>query len=287
MAAPIFLIRRDIAILVMVHSFGGCTAEQVARRRFSTLKGLRVCYRRLAKLINQGYLSCRRLPAMTGVGSGKNFLTVTPRGRLIAAAVEGISVSDLTRSRTNAPRFIEHHLAIGDTRIAFEQAAERSPLFSMLEWRGDRQLFIRVDAEEADPGRNLAPDSSFILALANGGSQMFYLEQDTGSLTNRSRMRARLHGYLVSARTSHVPVLFVTTTNERLTALAELVVDAAKLEALSPQVVWLTTTERLALNDALHGRVWQVVGVSELQAIADALRNPLAGPHATQRGLSS
>lgn len=285
-AAPIFLIRRDIAILTMVHSFGGCTAEQAARRLFSTLKGPRVCYRRMAGLINQGYLSCRRLPAMTGVGSGKNFLTVTPRGRLIVATAQGVLVSDLSRSRTSAPRFVEHHLAIGDTRIAFELAAERSSLFSIAEWRGNRQTSIRVDGNEAEHNSLLTPDSSFTLNLVSGGSQSFYLEQDTGSLTNRNRMRARLHGYQVAAQTSRVPVLFVTTTNERLAALAELVLDAAKPEALSPNVVWLTTTERLVLGDALHGRVWKVAGVSELQAITDILRDPLTGPHAPQGGPS-
>lgn len=207
---------------------------------------------------------------MTGVGSGKLFLSLTPRGRSVAAAAQGLGVHTLPRVRANSPRFIEHHLAIGDTRIALELAADRSPLFAISEWCGDRQLVITV-IEAGKANVVLVPDSSFNLLVAGRRGSQLLLEQDTGSLTNRPRMKARLLGYLRHARSAQVLVLFVTTTEERVTALAKLTADAGKADGLDARVVWFATNQRVRLGDPLHERIWQVPGVLAPVAIADIL----------------
>lgn len=270
-AAPIFLINRDIAIILMVQSFGGCTIEQIAKRLFPSLNSDRSCYRRVAELVGYGYLATRRLPAASGVGSGKQFLSVTPKGRVAVAAALAVPISDLTRFRANAPRFIEHHLAIGNTRIAFEIAAQHSGLFTVLDWSGDRA--VQLSAEVGGPkGREtliLKPDSAFTIGLPDGRTQQFFLEQDMATMTARGRMKARLHGYLVAARSRPIPVLFVTTTRERLRARRDLAQETAAQHNLNARTIWLTTTDQLATKDALHSPIWVIPGVEHSMAVSD------------------
>ncbi|MBI2334304.1 replication-relaxation family protein [Candidatus Daviesbacteria bacterium] len=142
MSAQIILTKRDMAIIVMVYLFGGCSSAHVAKRIFPTLKSPRVSYRSIARLTHAGYLDSRRLPSSTGVGSGRLFLSVGPKGRAVVAQALGVSASDLARSRIDAPRFIDHHLAICDTRVNVELAVERSNLFTLIEWSRDRQVEV-------------------------------------------------------------------------------------------------------------------------------------------------
>ncbi len=163
-AQVITLTKRDIATTVMVYLFGGCSTDHVAKRLFPGLKSSRACYRHVAELVNQGYLLTQRLPSLSGVGSGKNFLTLAPKGKPVVAQALGLSVSELSRSRIDAPRFIEHHLSICDTRVNFELAVERSNLFTLLEWTRDRDVEIKGKDNQ---GKEfiLTPDGAFTLAV--------------------------------------------------------------------------------------------------------------------------
>ena len=269
-AAPIFLLKRDISIIQMVQSFGGCTVEQVSRRLFPTLTSSRACYRRVAELVSKGYLSARRLASLSGIGSGKHFLMPTPRGRGIVAAALGVRTSELKRLRATAPRFIEHHLAVGDTRIAFEISAERSGVFTFVEWLGDRE--VEVSAElEGPKGKvrvSLTPDSTCTVGLPDGRTQQFFLEQDMATMTSRTRMKTRLHGYLVACSHHSIPVLFVTTTAERLRALSELALEIAQQHQLNARVIWLTTAPQLAAEDALTSPIWIIPGQSGATSVS-------------------
>lgn len=144
MSAQIILTKRDVAIITMVYLFGGCSTAHVAARLFSALKSPRVSYRRIAELVQQGYLLGRRLPSSSGVGSGKNFLTLGPKGKPVVALALGLSESELARSRIDSPRFIEHHLAICDTRVAFELGAEKSRVVTVVEWSRDREVEVTL-----------------------------------------------------------------------------------------------------------------------------------------------
>lgn len=282
MATPILLIQRDVAILSMVHAFGGCTADQVAKRLFPSLRGPRMCYRRIAGLVHSGYLVGQRLPAATGVGSGKNFLTLTPRGRGVVAAAQGLGVKELPRSRAKSPRFIEHHLAIGDTRIAFELAGERSPAIRVSEWLVDRRTVI----ESTGPGEEavtLVPDGAFTLTRGGASSIEALLEQDTGTLTNRARMRTRLLGYLRYTQTSPALVLFVTTTMARLASLVALALETRLGNGSDRRSIWFTTCQSMAAGNPLFGPIWQVPGNRTPVALA-AVFGPSEGLQAASGG---
>ena len=81
------LTARDLEILAMIFHYDGLVVDLV-RRRFWPSPGARsACYDRLARLIADGYLQATRLPSLTGVGSGRTFLTIGGRGRRELAAM--------------------------------------------------------------------------------------------------------------------------------------------------------------------------------------------------------
>src|SRR6266508_101857 len=100
----------------MVHNYGGCPVNHIKDRLFGDLKSLRVVYREISDLIEDGWLAARRLPSTSGIGSGKTFLTVTPAGRAVVAQALGLQRSELGRSRLDSPKLIQHHLAICSAR---------------------------------------------------------------------------------------------------------------------------------------------------------------------------
>src|SRR5581483_2010131 len=106
--APLILTQRDVLLIEMVYDYRGTTIKTLHRKFFpSNTKGsTRACYRRIAALVRAGYLCSRRLPAETGVGSGKAFLTVGPASRPILAETLGLSPSELARTRLAAPAVI-------------------------------------------------------------------------------------------------------------------------------------------------------------------------------------
>src|SRR4051794_30256334 len=114
------LTRRDVDVIVMTHSYAGCTVQQVRRRFFPTAGARSACYARVHRLIKDGYIVGRRLPSQTGVGSGRAFLTAGRSARPIIAAALGIAPPELGRSRARRPAIIEHHLAICDMRLSVE-----------------------------------------------------------------------------------------------------------------------------------------------------------------------
>ena len=101
------LTNRDLSILVFTWSFGGVTADLICKRHFHAGPGvLRACYRRIARLIGQGLLTCTRLPSSTSVGSGKAFPTLGKAARPILTEALGFSSSaELGRIRMAGPGF--------------------------------------------------------------------------------------------------------------------------------------------------------------------------------------
>lgn len=115
---------RDLAILDMVYSYAGCTTGQIGRRFWPAATSLTACYRRIAHLVDVGLLHDQRLPSVSGVGSGKRFLTLGPAGRNIIAQRRGTAVR--ATSDHVPPLFVDHHVTIGDFRLAHESAASGS-----------------------------------------------------------------------------------------------------------------------------------------------------------------
>lgn len=134
MTATIYthLTDRDLSILRMAYEYDGVSIENVRTRFFPSPGARTPCYRRLAYLVEHGFLTSTRLPSLNGTGSGKAFLTIGPTSRPILAQMLGLSRSDLSRNKMDSPMFIAHHLALCDIRLAFEMAADRKTLSSYL-----------------------------------------------------------------------------------------------------------------------------------------------------------
>ena len=56
---------RDLAIIRMVYEYEGCTIEHIRRRLFKSSGASSSCYRRIARLVKQGFLKRTRLPSLT------------------------------------------------------------------------------------------------------------------------------------------------------------------------------------------------------------------------------
>lgn len=97
------LTNRDLAIIRMVYEYEGCAIDHIRTKLFSSPGAHSSCYRRIAYLIHQGFLTSIRLPSLTGVGSGKAFLTIGPQARPILTQMLGLSRSELTYNRMAAP----------------------------------------------------------------------------------------------------------------------------------------------------------------------------------------
>src|SRR5437667_6859960 len=88
--------QRDICLLIMAYLYLGCSIPQRRKAFFRSTQGGRAkCYERVARLVELGLLLSTRTPSLTGVGSGKAFLTIAPKAKLLVAQALGIQVSEL------------------------------------------------------------------------------------------------------------------------------------------------------------------------------------------------
>src|SRR5437868_916361 len=94
----LLLSERDINILMFIHFYNGCTVEHLRRRFFRTVWGRSACYARIRRLCEAQYLESKRLPSMSGVGSGKAFLTIGALGRSVVSDALSIPLADVDRS---------------------------------------------------------------------------------------------------------------------------------------------------------------------------------------------
>lgn len=256
---PLVLTQRDIQILIWTYELRGCTADHIRFRFFPTPGARSACYTRIQKLVDAEYLASLRLPARYGIGSGKAFLTPGPGARPVLAEILGLSRAELGRIRMDAPPVIAHHLAICDTRLAVELAAERSSVFTLREWHGDGAVSLRVTDPKTESTIPLIPDSSFVLALPDGTEQTFLLEQDMGTVAAK-RMRTRFRGYLSRPAELMAPVLIVAPDRGRLVALTAWAVEEARTPRTDPTVFWLSTARQLTPETVIAAPIWQVAG---------------------------
>lgn len=250
------LTQRKLHILLMVYEYGGVTLDHIRRRFWPNSRSHSPCSERISGLVKVGYLESRRLPALNGVGSGKAFLTLGPKGRPILAQVLGLSSSELGRIRLQSPQFIAHHLAICDFRLSVGMAVEMSDIFEVKEWVFDRELEIKVKDPKTEKGLLLIPDAGFTLAL-DGTEQPFYLEIDMGTVS-AERLRAKIRGYLASEGST--PVMFVTVDRIRAADIARYAREEAQVLNGDPTIFWLTTKDRVTEGTVVDAPIWQVVG---------------------------
>lgn len=269
---PLQLTARDLAVLEMVRSYHGCTTEQIHARFWRRGSSPSACYRRIALLVNAGYLAAHRLPALSGVGSGKRFLTLGTLGRGHLARREGTRSTTRPVHEAVTPLFAEHHLAIGDFRIALELAAGLSTDVQLLDWTTEAKLRgepLRVEdtSHGGTKGQviTVVPDGVFTL---NHGSrhQRCLLEMDMGTIAPR-RLRLKIRGYLLVETPYILPVFFVVPGESRAMQLSQMVCAEAKSLSRTPSTFFITTRHRVTPETILFFPIWEQVGVSGRRAI--------------------
>ncbi len=265
----------------MVYSYDTCSADHICARFFgcdnySGKYGPRVaCYRRIAKLRQEGYLVTYRLPSVTGVGSGKSLLGLGPKGRKLLGEQLELPVSELKRlKQVVTPILGAHHLAICDVRLSLELACQRTPSLS-LEWVSERELRIPPVIKVSDPRPHsegvsfpeipLIADGRFTLCLPDGAAQTFELEVDLGTIPSK-RMLSKLAGYFGLSQKTHVLVLWVVPDQRRLEAIRSWALSLSHELGADPSIFWITRKELLTPETVLDP-IWQVVGGPESHAL--------------------
>jgi hypothetical protein len=249
---------RDMRIITMVYEYEGCGVDHL-RARFFPPQSHTPCYRRIAQLINQGYLQSSQIPAPTGLG--KAFITLGAKARPVLRSLLKVGASSLRRARLHASRYIAHHLALCDVHLAFDLATLFSPVFTLAAWIGEgalRQSPVRVP--DPTTGRTLCavPDAAFTLSLPDGTAASFALELDRGTVPLDRIKTQKLRVYLL--RKEHrVPVLFVVPNKQRLAAIAHVALEEAAALQANPTTIWLTQQADMTPETVL-ATPWVVVG---------------------------
>jgi hypothetical protein len=274
----LMLTDRDLHILAMSHHYGGVAVDHVRQRFFrSPGKGAQsACYARLARLLAAHYLASQRLPATSGIGSGKLFLTPGPKARPVLAKMLGVSRTELARFRTDSPTFVPHHLALCDVRLALEIAAERSAVFTLQEFLGDhelRQRPIKVTDPTTKKTLSFVPDGLFTLELTSGRTQTFLVEMDMATVSPR-RCREKFAAYLLWATKERGPILFITLDQRRADSLARYATEEAAKLSGDPTIFWITTKEQIAETTILDRPIWRIVGGPVAIALVETVLLP-------------
>lgn len=262
---------RDIDILLMIYRYGGCAISHVFGRFWPSSSRLRPgnsCYRRVHQLMDAECLSVKRLPSLSGLGAGRAFLTLGPKGRRVLAEFLDLPKSELQRLRHIETPFIgAHHLAICDFRLSLELACADSDRIELVEWITERELRIppvlRIKDPRPSPGQTAAQipligDGEFRLHFHDGTEASLRLEMDMGTIPAK-RMRARLRAYLAHARADERPVLWVVPDNHRLRSLAGWCEEEAAFLAADPTIFWVGLAGDID-HSTILGPIWQVVG---------------------------
>lgn len=279
--AHLSLTQRDIEILWTTYRFAGCSTDHIRQRFFPTRGARSACYTRIALLASAGYLSTKRLPSLTGIGSGKQFLTPGPKSRPVLAKLLGLTRTQLGRFRMDSTPVITHHFALCDFRLALEIACERSRLFRLEEFRGDYELGrspIKVKDPKTRDTIVFVPDAVFTLSLRDQIEQTFVLEIDLGTVS-RKRTREKLRGYLLKDKQDRFPILYVTINQARSDQIIRWATEESdKLSAADPTIFWVTRKAWVDSERILNYPIWTIPGVPNPLALSSAAETDPA-PH--------
>lgn len=279
MASSAHLTNRDLAILLMAWNYAGVTVEHIRHRFFPTPGARTPCYRRVNFLVEHEFLASQRLPAQSGIGSGKAFLTLGPQGRPIVAELLGLSRTEIGRgTRAAAPLVIHHHLAVCDTRLSFELSCEQSDIFNLEEWLGDGEVMLRVKDPKTRKDAPVIPDSTFTLALPDDSHQQFYVEQDNSTIpVKRIKTKIRCYFALHEAGDTN-PILFVVLDERRRDYIAKWAVEEAEeVRGADPTIIWTALKGELTQQTVLTKPIWRIVGGPAAVSLTDLVVGNTAG----------
>jgi hypothetical protein len=255
---------RDVAILTMTAYYDGLTVQQIRRRFWPNFGSRSPCYRRIAYLIEAGYLRAVRLPSASSLGSGPSWLTVGPAAYPILTEYLGLTPAELKRLRRSfVPMFWAHEVGLRDFRLTVELGCAALNGVALKEWTTEAELKkhpikVRPDGE-GRPGLELVPDGRFELSLGRR-TQRFYVEYDRGTIMAPRRFKAKLRAYFLHLRVSPAPVLFLVPDAARLRAIERWAREEAAELGTDPTIIWIAQSEQLTRESVLTSPVWQIVG---------------------------
>lgn len=266
----LFLTQRDSYVLHMVYDYHGCAVEHIHARLWPDASQLSTCYRRVARLLAAGYLSAQRLPSLTGVGSGKAFLTIGPLGRSLLVRLLDVPLSDVTRQSDpfSSVFYPTHHLRLCDVRCALELAAARITGTTVADFLPEVELRKRpirisdtytVNGKEKQRTITLVPDGAFRLTQA-GQMRRLLLEVDLGTIVP-ARLALRLRGYLrLQTLSATIPLLFITTTDQRVVQILNIVSREAVALHIDSTPIFVTTLDQVSADAVLTAPIWRQAG---------------------------
>ncbi|MFN0071277.1 MAG: replication-relaxation family protein [Chloroflexota bacterium] len=264
----IVITRRDVASMVMIHTYDGCLVQDIWRRFYPSSGARAAVYTRLQRLAEAGYLARHQLPALYGRGSGRTFLTLGPKGRQMLAEHLELPRTELKRLRElTAPLLGAHHGAINAFRVSLELACESAAVHC--EWTNERELrnppTVRIEDPQTHALVALIHDGVFRLTLAGGLSQDYALEMDMGTMAPK-RMRSKLRAALLHGRDDPKPVLYIVPDRPRADLLSKWTIEEAGVLDVDPSVIWISCRDDIDEHCILTP-CWQVVGVAEPQSL--------------------
>ncbi len=265
---------RDIAILLALAKYYVLSRPQVQRLCFTSDVSGRVTRRRLqllvdARLINrQQMLFC----APHG-GMPATVYFPAPLGNELLAKHLDDERYLLTPAIAPIQHHIPHWIAVAETHIAFDRAAEAANV-SIDPWLNEWDV---VNKDETQPERRFrlytllsetprlicAPDAGFLLHV-QGFRKVFFLEQDRATSGARQVADGKSRGYAALAERQLHRRMFPQTNIDSFTVLC-ITPDRKRRDIL-----------RLALNNRPGANLWRFAAEDDLQG--DLFHTPIFYP---------
>ncbi len=273
---PLRLTPRDEQVIELVFTYAGCSAGTIHQRFFAGATTLSACYRRLRLLIAHEYLAVQRLSSLSGLGSGKWFLTVGPQAHTILEPRLGLAREEIRPRLLSSSLLAEHHFAICFFRLCVERATETLSDVSLIDWTLElvlRRAPIRVKdtypvgTQQLTRTITLVADGIFSLAYGTR-VQRFALEQDMGTVSLK-RVQTKIRGYLrhQAQESAPTPVLYVTSSVARRDAIIAAALAQAKDLGANASQIFATTQTAVASETVLATPIWCQAGRREPVAI--------------------
>jgi len=236
------LTHHDIALLAAVAKYYVLTREQLQRLCCPDTSD-RSVRKHLSKLQHGGFLTKHRLPVLLPDGKGAApVYYVTQDGASALAAWFEDDRYLATNTRQPRPDRLNHWLALNETRMVIEQAAQLDEGVTLDGWISeweqidkdatDRPRFTLHTQLRETPPLSCSPDAALLLTT-RGVSKVFYIEQDLATSSPHQVAARKTKGYAELARQqkhrTHFPstnldsfsVLFLTPTRYRCVQLGK------------------------------------------------------------------
>jgi hypothetical protein len=262
----------DVQLLAALARYYVLTRDQLQRLCFPDHASGRTTRKRLSKLQHAGYVQKHRVPvAIPGTYNAAPVYFLTKQAsELLASWFEDETYLAVN---TRQPRidWLNHWIAVNETRMVIEQAVSRQKELSLDRWINEWETVDKDAAEpnrftlhtqlSTDPPLSCSPDAGFLLSL-RGHRKVFYLEQDLGTSSPKQIAARKTKGYAGLAahqlHRNHFPettmetfgVLCVTTNAYRCHATAKQVAKRPRPD------LWLFVDQKeLTPESFLHGAI--------------------------------